>query len=99
MITGSFHADDYEARVHLAVRGRGGQEVWVEAVIDTGYTGFLTLPPSVVSSLDLLWLGKSLAVLGDGSVHPFNVYEATVLWNDSSRAVEVDASEADPMIG
>jgi predicted aspartyl protease len=43
MITGAVKSD--EARIRVKVRGRRGREQEVEAVIDSGYTGALTLPP------------------------------------------------------
>jgi predicted aspartyl protease len=36
-----------EATVGLLVRGPGGQEQAIEAVIDTGFKGFLTLSPCI----------------------------------------------------
>ena len=43
MITGVAQSD--EARIRLKVKGLRGREQEVEAVIDTGYTASLTLPP------------------------------------------------------
>jgi predicted aspartyl protease len=44
MITGRVNAN-LEATVRLSLRSRQGAEKVVEAVIDTGFSGFLTLPP------------------------------------------------------
>ncbi len=88
-----------EATLRLTVRGDNGEEQELEAVIDTGFTGFLTLPPSVVNSLHLTWLGQAQAVLGDGSLHQFDVYATTVIWDGQARLVEVDAAEATPLVG
>ena len=47
-------ADGHEAVIGLQVSGRdSGLTVDVVAVIDTGFTGHLTLPPDVVRSLSL----------------------------------------------
>src|SRR5689334_2232060 len=45
MITRQVNAD-FEPRVVLTARAAGGQPQQVDAVIDTGFNGFLTLPPS-----------------------------------------------------
>jgi predicted aspartyl protease len=38
-------------------------------------------------------------MLGDGSLHPFDVYVATIIWNGHARSVETDAAETTPLIG
>jgi predicted aspartyl protease len=53
MITGVVKAD--EGRIRLKLIGFRGRKQDVEAVIDTGYTGSLTLPPLVVAALGLRW--------------------------------------------
>ena len=40
----------------------------IEAVIDTGYNGFLTLPTATVAELQLPFLGPSRATLANGAV-------------------------------
>ena len=39
----------YEPVVTLSVQGPDGEIQEIEAVVDTGYNGLLTLPPSIVS--------------------------------------------------
>lgn len=73
MITGVVNSER-EAIIHLVVRGPNGQEREIEAVIDTGFTGFLTLPFSLILSLGLIWRGQAQATLGDGSLHQFDVW-------------------------
>ena len=53
MISGVVKAD--EARIRLKVKGPRGKAQEIEAVIDTGYTGSLTLPPDMIASLALEW--------------------------------------------
>ena len=43
MITGVVNAD-HEATIQLVIQGDHGQQETIEAVIDTGFTGSLTLP-------------------------------------------------------
>ena len=98
MITGVVNANG-EATIPLTVCGSNGQEHEIEAVIDTGFTGFLTLPFSLILSLRLEWRGREQAILGDGSVQIFDVYAATVIWDGQPRAVEADAADIVPLIG
>ena len=44
MIEGVVNAA-YEAVIRLSLRGPSGQAREIDAVIDTGFNGFLTLPP------------------------------------------------------
>ena len=88
-----------EATLRLVVRGANGQEHELETVVDTGFTGFLTLPPSLIVSLGLAWRGQAQAMLGDGSLHQFDVYVATVIWDGQARTVETDAADTIPLVG
>ncbi|HEX9737378.1 MAG TPA: clan AA aspartic protease [Thermoanaerobaculia bacterium] len=97
MITGVF--SDYEARVSLLVLGPNGEEQGVAAVIDTGFSGFLSLPAAVVEALGLPWLGRGQALVGDGSHQAFDLYRATVVWGDEPRPVQVASTETEPLLG
>jgi clan AA aspartic protease len=91
--------ENREAIIRLIVRGLYGQEQEVEAVIDTGFTGFLTLPPRLITSLGLTWLGREEGVLSDGSLQVFDVYTATVIWDGQPRSVIADAADTDLLVG
>ena len=79
MITGLVQAA--EGRIRLIVKGHRGREQEIEAVIDTGYTASLTLPPAVIQALGLRWQTVDRFKLADGSICFFDVYEATVVWD------------------
>ena len=98
MITG-WVSSNLEATIRLSLQGPRGEEQAIEAVIDTGFSGFLTLPPDLVEALGLRFLKRGQAVLGDGSTVIFNTYEATVLWDGQPRRISVDAAETDPLLG
>ncbi len=71
----------------------------VDAVIDTGFSGFLTLPFSTIESLDLIWKGRDMATLGDGTSCIFEVYIAVVIWDGQYRTIDINESETMPLIG
>lgn len=81
------------------MRGPGGQEQEIEAVIDTGFNGFLTLPPSQITALVLPRLGRGRAILADGSEDVFDIYEVTVMWDSQWLPVEADAADTDALVG
>ena len=89
----------YEAVVSLTVRGPAGQTQDVEAVIDTGFTGFLTMPPGVVVELGLPFVNIGQVTLADGSEATLNVYGATVLWDGEPRYIRVYAADTTPLVG
>ena len=88
-----------EAIIQLAVLGENKQKQGIRAIIDTGYTGYLTLPSTVIKNLGLTWYMQQEGILGDGSLCMFNVYEASVIWDGQIRSVEINESEADPLVG
>jgi clan AA aspartic protease len=98
MMTGNVNAD-LEPLLRLTVRDAGSQPQEVEAVIDTGFNGFLTLSPALIVALGLPWLCRQQGQLADGSVLAFDVYVATVDWNGHPRNVEVEAADAQPLPG
>src|SRR5262245_40029615 len=88
-----------EARIRLTVRGWRGRRQEIEAVIDTGYTGWLTLPPAVIGTLNLHWQTLGRGTLADGSVSLFDVYQAKVEWDGRVRSVLVGEFDATPLVG
>ncbi len=98
MITGIVNSA-LEATIAFSVQDVNGQTQTLDAVIDTGFNGFLTLPPTRVSSLGASWLYRGQAVLADGSVQVFDVYTVTVIWDGQPRRVEVEAVDAAPLVG
>src|SRR5882757_185424 len=88
-----------EAVVRLPVQNLRGQEQAVEAVIDTGFNGYLTLPPDLVADLGLPFRRNGRAVLGDGSEVTFDIHEAVVLWDGRLRRIAVDVADTNPLLG
>jgi len=98
MITGTVTADR-EAIIRITVLGPTSQKQRLQAVIDTGFDGWLTLPPGVVALLGLPWRRRGCALLADGSETIFDIYEATVLWDRRRRCVPVDEVDTIPLVG
>jgi len=89
----------YQATIGLLVRGPTGQAQELEAVIDTGFDGALTLPSANIIALGLPWRRRGRALLADGTESVFDIYEATVMWDGILRRVAVDAADIAPLIG
>ena len=98
MIQGVVNAA-YEAVVRLTVQGPSGQSREIEAVIDTGYTGFLTLPPNLVTELGLVYRDRGRAILADGSEAVFDIYDVAVVWDTRLRNTRASSADTTPLIG
>lgn len=98
MITGNVVAGQ-GALVTVALRGRNGVARTVAATIDTGFNGYLVLPPDLIASLGLVWHGDGNAVLADGTQPQFPLYQAYVQWGESTRRVVVACLNSSPLIG
>jgi clan AA aspartic protease len=98
MITGTVNAD-YEAIVRLRIQSPSGHEYEVDAILDTGFNGFLTLPSALIGELGLIRLGRGRALLADDREELLNIYGVTVLWDGQPKHVEVDAVNCTPLLG
>ena len=86
-----------EARVQIVVSSRKRRTI--QAVIDTGYNGWLTLPPSMIRSLDLPWKTATTGTLADGTEAMFEVYEGNIVWDGKTRRIQVHEADGSPLIG
>src|SRR5438445_13485114 len=57
-----------EPLIRLTIRGFRGRQQEIEAVVDSGYRGWLTLPPTAIAALNLRWRTFGRGMLADGSV-------------------------------
>jgi len=89
----------FELALPLFVGNASGQKQVIDAVIDTGFNGFLTLPSSIITVLNLAWNASDIVTLGDGSETLFDLYAVTILWDGQYREVDVAESETEPLIG
>jgi clan AA aspartic protease len=98
MIAGVVNAA-LEATIRLTVAGASGEVHEIEAVIDTGLSGFLTLPSTLIAALEWPLLGRQQGLLADGNLHVLDIYAVPVIWDGRPRTVETEAVDAQPLIG
>ena len=91
--------DAYEAVVALSLQGPAGQVQDIEAVVDTGYSGFLPLPPALVTELGLPFAYVGRAFLANDDEVTFDVHDVTVLWDGEPRHIKADATGSTPLVG
>ncbi|MFN8748181.1 MAG: clan AA aspartic protease [Pseudanabaena sp.] len=89
---------NYEATILVVIRNNAKLKS-INAVIDTGFTGFLSLPNDIITELGLPWSYRDRGTLGDGSEVLFDIYDAVAIWDGKAKEIEVNSAETDPLIG
>ncbi len=98
MITGIVTAGR-EAIIRLKVRGPNGRWRQFDAVVDTGFDGWLCLPSPMIAQLGLPWCRRGRAQLADGSECVFDIFEGTALWHRRAQRITVDEADTMPLVG
>ncbi len=89
----------HEAILSLEVPGSNTVLRRIEAVIDTGYNGYLTFPGHLVETLQLTFAGHRRGTLADGSTVRLDVYLASVIWHGQQKDVLVSEAAGTPLVG
>lgn len=98
MISGLVNTE-FEAVIQLSIRRDDGVIFTQDAIIDTGFNGWLSLSPGLITQLNLTWKRRGRAILGDGSECIFDVYEGDVIWDGALRTIPIDEADSDPLVG
>lgn len=75
------------------------RSLMLEFVVDTGFTDFLTLPPTAVAAMALPFVRRESAALADGSHVEFDLFSATIVWDGAERDVPVLSLGDRPLLG
>jgi predicted aspartyl protease len=98
MITGRVTAQQ-QALIPLTLHDWQGQVATVEAIVDTGFNGFLTLPLPEIARLRFPYEGIADVILGDGDTVRLDSFAGTVLWDGEVRTGLVLAANGLPLVG
>ena len=102
MISGAIHPEDSsdpgsgDARVILSVGDSSGVFHPIGFMIDTGFSGYLTLPATIVEQLGLPWFQRMPGELAEREERAFDIYRAVVRWNEKNQVVSIVRSETQP---
>lgn len=91
--------DRREPVVTLTVFGFGGNSVSVDAIVDTGFDDYLTLPLETIATLALSASESMPVMLADGSIINSLFFDAEVEWNNTVRSISVQSAPGPPLIG
>ena len=92
-------SEEFIPLIRLFIFGTQGQIHEIEAVLDTGYNSYLSLPSDLIEVLGLPHTGETKMKLSDGTVQTVLTYDADVMTDKRLFHVEVDAAEGTPLAG
>lgn len=98
MIQGTV-SSDREIVIRLEALAGSQSAISIQAIVDTGFNGSLTLPVGVLNTLGASAAGTRRAELGDGNLVELDAYFVTVKWRDEDRQVLALQAEAMPLVG
>ncbi|MHC5726296.1 MAG: clan AA aspartic protease [Nostoc sp.] len=87
------------ATVDIIFRLPNQPDFTIEFVIDTGFTEFLSLPPTAVTLLGFPFVYDMYANLANNSNVILPIHQATIIWNGEQREVNVLATGRLPLLG
>ena len=93
-----FVSPSLQPLVHLRLRVEGAVHE-IEAVIDTGFTGFLTLPPNLIAELKIARLSEVVMKVADGSEVSLRTFRVETFLDDVWSDTEVIETENTPLLG
>ena len=91
--------DDREPMVVVEISNGDGAFHSIEALLDTGFSGDLTLPPDTVSRLGLEYENRTPLHLAGGQEIESAVHLGFVKWLGQERKINVLAMEGQPLLG
>ena len=83
----------------IRVEGPTGISNVYDAIVDTGFTGELTLPAILCTLLGLERVRKTYTMFGNASFEDIDVYLANVFWGGVWREVSILATGSEVLIG
>jgi clan AA aspartic protease len=76
-----------------------GEERQIRAIMDTAFTGYLTLPRADKEVMGLRYRNDMRATMADGRIVVTSTHAATVRWESLQRPILVLSMEAPPLLG
>ena len=92
-------SENRQALIGIEIADQQGRFQLLEAVLDTGFTGYLTLPTDFIRQLGLRHVGQRTFELASGDLYEFEAYLAAVSWHGTTRDALVLRSDSTPLLG
>lgn len=91
--------ENLHALMNVVFRLPNHPDLSLEFVVDTGFSGELTLPPAAVAAMALPFVYDQAVTLANDSDVEIPVHQAKILWRGSERLVHVFATGNRPLLG
>ena len=88
-----------QAWVQVEIRDEGGRVQSVDAVVDTGFTGYLILPYEMIGGMTLRQGPQTHVTLAAGVRGRLNTWRGYVLWHDQPRLIQILEARGTPLLG
>ena len=98
MILGNVNALK-QAVISLDLRGPQGHTERVDAIIDTGYDGYLTVTPDIVARLQFPFRETRAYELGSGDLIDFPVHNARIIWDGQAKEIATVVTDGGILVG
>jgi len=98
MILGKVNAFK-QAIISLELRGPTGQTEIVDAMVDTGFDGCLTVTPDITARLQFPFRETRTYELGSGELIDFPIHDACVIWDGQAQDVATLVTDGGILVG
>ncbi len=88
-----------QAWVQLDLKSRTVRLQRIEAMVDTGFDGNLTLPPNIIRELDFEPELEVNIVLATGAADRVKTWSGDVIWHEQVRSLLILESSGTPLLG
>lgn len=85
--------------MRLLLRSPAGSDLEVEALVDTGFWGYLTLSPAVVASVSFPFASAQRVDFADGRSEFVPLHAGTIVWHGTERSIDVLAMGTQALVG
>ncbi len=92
-------SESLDAVVRLEVESPGRRRTVVDAIVDTGFNSYLTLPADVIRRLGLPCIGEGGVTLADGASSTLRVFQGFAAWDGARRPIDILEADGGPLLG
>jgi clan AA aspartic protease len=98
-MTVGYISAQFEPIIPLTIRNDVGGSMDTEAVLDTGFNGWLMLTPPIIAQLQLTLFDTAKTILADGQIVSTDLYIVRVVWQGTERIIIADSGMGSPPVG